>query len=51
MGILVPDLTGKALSFLPLSMMLAMDLYGLYYVDVRCLYTDFVESFFNQNGY
>ena len=48
MGILVPDLTRKALSFLPLSVTLVMDLHGLYYVDVRCLYTDFVESFLSE---
>ena len=50
MGILVPHLTGKALSFLPLGMILAMDfiICGLYYVDAHCLYIDFFESFLSE---
>ena len=45
----VPDLRGKAFSFSPLSMMLAVDVtYGLYYVEVWSLYTQVVESFYHK---
>ena len=43
----VPDLRGKALSFSPLSMMLAVNfvIKCLYYAEVRFPYTHFVQSF------
>ena len=44
---LVPDVIGKALSFCPLSMMVACRslIYGLYYVEVSSLYSHFAEFF------
>ena len=41
-----PDLRGKAYSFAPLSVILAVGLsHGLYYVEIHSLFTQFVESF------
>ena len=46
---LVPDLSGKALSFCPLSMMLAVGpSYGLYYVEEYSLYSHFAECFYHK---
>ena len=46
---LVPDLSGKALSFCPLSMMLAVGLsYGLYYVEECSLYSHFADCFYQK---
>ena len=47
---LVPDPSGNAFSFSPLSMMLAVGLsyYGLYYVEVDSLYAHFLESFYHK---
>ena len=44
---LVPDLSGNAFNFSPLSMMLAVGLSynALYYVKVGSLYAHFLESF------
>ena len=44
---LVPDFRGKAFSFSPLRNDVSCELVicGLYYVEVRSLYTQFVESF------
>ena len=46
---LVPDLSGIALSFCPLSIMLAgFFVYGLYYVEVYSLYSYFAECFYHK---
>ena len=46
---LVPDLSGKALSFCPLSMILAVGLsYGLYDVEECSLYSHFAECFYQK---
>ena len=42
---LVPDLSGKALSFCPLSRSL---IYGLYYVEECSLYSHFAECFYHK---
>ena len=45
---LVPDPSGNAFSFSPLSMMLLwFVVYGLYYVEVGSLYAHFLESFYH----
>ena len=48
---LVPDLSGKALRFCPLSMMLAVGLSymdGLSYVEECSLYSHFAECFYQK---
>ena len=47
---LVPDISGKALSFCPLSMMLAVNLsyMGLYYIEECSLYSHFAECFYQK---
>ena len=49
---LVPDVIGKALSFCPLSMMVACRslIYGLYYVEECSLYSPFAECFLSEMG-
>ena len=42
---LVPDLRGNAFSFSPLRKIFAVDLYGLYYVEVDSFYAHFLKSF------
>ena len=53
---LIPDVKGNAFSFSPLSVMLLICIiiscriiiYGLYYVEICSLYTDFLESFYHK---
>ena len=46
---LIPDLRGNAFRFSELSMILAVGLpYGLYCVEVCCLYTHVVKNFYHK---
>ena len=46
---LILDLGGKALGFSPLMMMVAMFfMFGIYYIEVCLLYTNFVDDFYHE---
>ena len=43
---LVPDLRGNVFRFSPLSESCGLVVYGLYHVEICCLYTNLVEGFY-----